>query len=148
MAYQIINNVTVSNTINERVLGISLQFNGPGIFQPIYLSDIQARENLKNLLLTTPGERIENIEFGCELMNVIFEPNTDNLKQTISDIISSAVSFWLPYIDITEINVKSILDDPTLLYVVEIYLTFQVTGTVEEQTLSIQLQENGVVNIG
>ena len=150
MAYQIIN----SNTVNiptagrDRVLGISLNFNGPGVFEPIYLSDTQALENLKNLLLTTPGERIENVTFGCNLMNVIFEPNTDDLKENISEIISGAVSFWLPYISLTGIDIKTIIDDPTLENIVEISITFQVTGTIDEQTLSIQLTENGVVNIG
>lgn len=149
MAYQIINNnETVTNTKNERALGISLNFNNPGIFQPVYLSDVQARENLKNLLLTTPGERVNNIEFGCALMNKLFEPNTENFKQEITDTIIDAVSFWLPYIDITKIDIKSIIDDPSLEYAIEVYITFEVTGTIEEQTISIQLQENGVVNIG
>lgn len=150
MAYQIINSnsVNVPTAGRDRVLGISLNFNGPGIFEPIYLSDTQALENLKNLLLTTPGERIENTTFGCDLMNVIFEPNTENIKGTISEIISGAVSFWLPYIDLTGLDIKSIIDDPTLENVVEISISFQVTGTIDEQTLSIQLTENGVVNIG
>jgi phage baseplate assembly protein W len=150
MAYQIINSniVNVPTAGRDRVLGISLNFNGPGIFEPIYLSDTQAVENLKNLLLTTPGERIENITFGCDLMNVIFEPNTENIKGNISEIISGAVSFWLPYIDLTGLDIKSIIDDPTLENVVEISISFQVTGTINEQTLSIQLTENGVVNIG
>lgn len=148
MAYQIINNNTNSIIPNERVLGIGLNFNGPGVFEPIYLSDIQARENLKNLLLTTPGERIENVLFGCDLMSKIFDPNTETFKVDVSDIISSAISYWLPYIELTNIDIKTIIDDPSLEYTVEISISFQVTGTIEEQTISIQLQENGVVNIG
>ncbi len=150
MAYQIINsnNVNVPTAGRDRVLGISLNFNNPGVFEPIYLSDTQALENLKNLLLTTPGERVENVIFGCDLMNVIFEPNTENIKDTISEIISGAVSYWLPYISLTELDIKSIIDDPTLENVIEISISFQVTGTIDEQTLSIQLTENGVVNIG
>lgn len=150
MAYQIINSniVNVPTAGRDRVLGISLNFNNPGVFEPIYLSDTQALENLKNLLLTTPGERIENVIFGCDLMNVIFEPNTENIKDTISEIISGAVSYWLPYIGLTELDIKSIIDDPTLENVIEISISFQVNGTIDEQTLSIQLTENGVVNIG
>ena len=81
-------------------------------------------------------------------MNKLFEPNTENFKQEITDTIIDAVSFWLPYIDITKIDIKSIIDDPSLQYAIEVYITFEVTGTIEEQTISIQLQENGVVNIG
>ena len=66
----------------------------------------------------------------------------------VSDIISSAISYWLPYIELTNIDIKTIIDDPSLEYTVEISISFQVTGTIEEQTISIQLQENGVVNIG
>ena len=147
MSYVAINN-SGTNPIfkNEQVLGIGLSFNSAGVFSPIYLSYKQAKENLKNLLLTMRGERIENIEFGCDLMQIIFEPTTDDLKVEIEEIIINAVSQWLPEIDITDIEIKTILDDPNLINVIEISISFSIQGAPEEQ-LNIEISNIGVVQI-
>lgn len=147
MPFNVLNNTIPANSsLNEPVLGIGLSFNNPGIFNTNYLTYIQAKENLKNLLLTTPGERIENVEFGCNLMNVIFEPNTETLKVDIEDIITDAVSVWLPYINITDLDIQSIIDDPSLNHVVEITISFNVQSS-EALTLSINLSENGTLTV-
>jgi len=147
MAYTILNTSQVSNAVNDRVLGVSLNFNTPGVFERVYTSDIQAKENLKNLLLTTPGERIENVTFGCALMNIIFEQSTDKTKGRIETVITDAVSYWLPYIAFEEIDIITSVDDPSVEHLISIKLVFSVTGTIETQTLSIQISEEGVVNI-
>jgi phage baseplate assembly protein W len=67
----------------------------------------QANSNLKNLLLTIPGERVGiNIDFGSHLHHLLFEPMTDDLSNKIEETISEAVNRWTPYIDLKEINVK------------------------------------------
>lgn len=147
MPFNVLNNTTPANSsLNEPVLGIGLSFNNLGIFNTNYLTYIQAKENLKNLLLTTPGERVENVEFGCNLMNVIFEPNTETLKVDIEDIITDAVNVWLPYINITDLDIQSIIDDPSLTHVVEITISFNVQSS-EALTLSINLSENGTLTV-
>jgi phage baseplate assembly protein W len=148
MAYTILNTSQVSNAVNDRVLGVSLNFNTPGVFERVYTSDIQAKENLKNLLLTTPGERIENVTFGCALMNIIFEQSTDKTKERIETVITDVVSYWLPYIAFEEIDIITAVDDPSVEHLISIKLVFSVTSTIETQTLSIQISEEGVVNIG
>ena len=60
----------------------------------------QAQHNLRNLLLTYPGERAGNPEFGCRLREVCFEPSTENLPSKIQSIIVEAVNQFLPYINI------------------------------------------------
>jgi phage baseplate assembly protein W len=148
MAYTILNTSQVSNAVNDRVLGVSLNFNTPGVFERVYTSDIQAKENLKNLLLTTPGERIENVTFGCALMKIIFEQSTEQIKGQIETVITDAVSYWLPYMAFEEISIITALDDPSAQHLISIKLVFSITGTIRTQTLSIQISEEGVVNIG
>jgi phage baseplate assembly protein W len=148
MAYTILNTSQTSKITTDKVLGVSLNFNVPGVFERVYTSDKQALENLKNLLLTTPGERIENVTFGCALMNIIFEQSTDQTKGQLENIISDAVSYWLPYIDIDEIDIVTAADNPDSNHLISIKIVFFVTGTIETQTLSIQISEEGVVNIG
>jgi len=63
----------------------------------------QSRHNLRNLLLTYPGERPRNELFGSRLREVCFEPIDDKLPQKISETITQAVNRFLPYITIIDI---------------------------------------------
>ena len=46
----------------------------------------QSRHNLRNLLLTYPGERVANLEFGCRLREVCFEPHDENLSTKFENL--------------------------------------------------------------
>ena len=63
----------------------------------------QAQHNLKNLLLTFPGERVGQPEFGSRLREFCFEQIDDELPERIEEEVKRAVSVWLPYINIIEI---------------------------------------------
>ena len=63
----------------------------------------QAKANMRNLLLTSLGERVMQPEFGSKLMDVIFNQGPD-VENEIDEAIREAVSNWLPYVLINEIN--------------------------------------------
>jgi len=63
----------------------------------------QAKANMRNLLLTSLGERVMQPEFGSTLMDVIFNQGPD-VENDIDEAIREAVSNWLPYVLINEIN--------------------------------------------
>ena len=65
----------------------------------------QSKANLQNLLLTTPGERIFQPEFGSQLKNIVFEQGED-IPNRIEEAIRSATDSFLSYINI--INVFTI----------------------------------------
>ena len=58
----------------------------------------QAKSNLRNLLLTTPGERVGQPDFGCNLIDVLFDQNIVEISNRVDEIIREAVSQQLPYI--------------------------------------------------
>ena len=60
-----------------------------------------------------------------------FIQNSDELKSSINDSITEAVNFWLPYIEITELNVETVL---------------AVANSKEEHgvTISMKVSVNGV----
>ena len=63
----------------------------------------QAKANMRNLLLTSKGERVMQPEFGSTLTDVLFNQGED-VETEIDEAIREAVSNWLPYVIINEIN--------------------------------------------
>ena len=59
----------------------------------------QSKANLQNLLLTTPGERIFQPEFGSQLKFIVFEQGPD-IPSRIEETIRSSVDKFLAYINI------------------------------------------------
>ena len=64
----------------------------------------QARSNLKNLLLTHVGERLNQPQFGSNLRALIFEQIDDELPTKIDTEVRRATNLWLPYIVISKVN--------------------------------------------
>jgi phage baseplate assembly protein W len=62
----------------------------------------QSKANLQNLLLTTPGERIFQPEFGSQLKSIVFEQGED-IPNRIEEAIRSAVDKFLEYINIENV---------------------------------------------
>ena len=91
---------------NYKILGIGINRSSDtnGIFATNYTTLNQAKDNLKNLILTKKGERLMNPEFGCDVWNVLFEQMDGNsIENRIESTINDAVSIWLPYLNINEI---------------------------------------------
>ncbi len=85
-------------------IGINKKSDSNGIFAVNYTTISQARENLKNLILTKKGERVMQPEFGCDIWELLFEPISEDVISTqIENSILSAVEIWLPYINIDKI---------------------------------------------
>ena len=146
MGYRVI----PTNDINltpDVAIGVKFPFDGNGIFTKTFTTEDQASTNIKSLLLTRKGERYEQPNFGTDLLNALFEPNTEGLKSFIEETITTAVSFWLPYIQISSIDIVTFEDDPLMIHQIKISLTFIVTKTNSEQTITIFASEDGIVRI-
>ena len=124
MSYKIVSINEVSQT-NEVGLGVSFSAN-TSLFAPIYTSNIQAKENLKTLLLTKIGERVMQPTYGTNLLTIIFEPNLSNLKPEIQTLIREPINYWLPYINIESIDIVTNEDDPTLIHDIQITISYSV----------------------
>jgi len=77
----------------------------------------ETKQNLKILMLTAPGERVFDINFGVGLRNYLFENKTPELDQNIRARIFSQVERYLSYVNINDVAVFSSPDIDNLLYV-------------------------------
>ena len=81
--------------------------NGPsGYYNVTDLCDL-TKQNFRNLLLTNQGERAMLYDFGVGLRSFLFELNTIATQEAIKTKILSQTNKYLPYIEITNIFVKT-----------------------------------------
>ena len=95
----------------------------------------QAKHNLKNLLLTHPGERVGQPEFGSRLREICFEPIDSNLPTRIEETVRKDISTWLPYINVQEVNTLNEEGDENKIFVQIKYSTTLNPTTLESITL-------------
>ncbi len=50
---------------------------------------------IRQVLLTTPGERADLPEFGCGLRQLLFAPNSDALQATTQVLVQRSLNQWL-----------------------------------------------------
>lgn len=79
------------------------------------------RQSLYLLLSTTPGERITNVKFGCDLNRVLFDPVNSGIDIIIKDMITHAILYYEPRISLRDIK---IVKDRQLEGVVEISIDY------------------------
>ena len=97
------------NDLNPDIrIGLELPFarSRTGLFGLTETTLEQAGHNIKNLLLTAKGERVMQPDFGSDLRALLFEQQDENLNINIKEAIQEAMSTWLPYIDISNVNIS------------------------------------------
>lgn len=97
------------------------------------------RDDLKSLLITNWGERMVHYDFGANLRAVIFEQGED-VKQKIEDSINFSIQKWMPFVNVTNMQIKDHRDDPGLGdYEVNVKLSFQIGSTQLEGSLETKV---------
>ena len=100
-------------------VGVSLPFNGPGVFNTNYTTKDQTKSNLVNLVLTEPGERAYKPFFGVGLNSLLFEQNIneEDLKERIQE--AAAQDERLSRITISNIVIDQDVNTNTVKVTVE-----------------------------
>jgi uncharacterized protein len=91
---------------------------------------------IRQILLTTPGERADLPEFGCGLRQLLFAPNSDALEATTKLIIQRSLDLWLS----DQIKVQTIGVGPSDDYsqiVVQIAYTLLETQSVQQTSVLV-----------
>ena len=90
----------------RRAIGFDLPIDGPAAFISNYQTRDAIKNNLVNYLLTNPGERPLNPEFGAGLRNFIFNAiNSDNFKFLKEDI-QNKVAAYFSNVNLNEVTVS------------------------------------------
>jgi phage baseplate assembly protein W len=71
-------------------------------------------ENITRILLTLPGERVANVEFGCKLKSFIFESATV-LQEDVDEEIKASITKWEPRVKVASVSAK--IKDENKVYI-------------------------------
>jgi phage baseplate assembly protein W len=114
-------------------IGVSLPFNGPGVFNSTYTTKDQIKSNLVNLLLTDTGERLMNPTFGCDLRKFLFEGITENNLSNLTISLANSIKTFVPEITVLNIEVVPNTDYNTIDLSVNYLLN--ISNTPDQVTL-------------
>lgn len=80
--------------------------------------DDHIRDMIEQVLFTSPGERVNRPTFGSGLMQLVFEPNSEELVTTTQYLVQGALQQWLgDLIEVNEVAVEA--NDSTLKVTVQ-----------------------------
>ena len=95
---------------DEIFIGIDLPFrksNGvDGWFASSKTTIESVKNNIKNLLTTKRGERMFQPNLGMNFEQYLFEQFNDEIRIGIENDIVDTFSFWLPFVDIRDIQIN------------------------------------------
>ncbi|HEY8694553.1 MAG TPA: GPW/gp25 family protein [Chloroflexota bacterium] len=57
--------------------------------------DAHVRDLIEQVLFTAPGERVNRPDFGCGLMQLVFQPNSVDLAAATEFLVQSSLQQWL-----------------------------------------------------
>ena len=81
--------------------------------------DKHIRDMIEQVLFTTPGERVNRPTFGSGLMQLVFEPNSNELAATVQFLVQGALQQWLG--DLIEVSNVDVQHPDSLLHVTVVY---------------------------
>tara|TARA_Y100000593_G_scaffold94470_1_gene193730 strand:+ start:625 stop:1065 length:441 start_codon:yes stop_codon:yes gene_type:complete len=120
-------------------LPIQLAVSGSdGYFSSTSTTIEAVKNNIKNLLKTTKGERLMQPTLGLNLKKYLFEQFTNDLKDTITNDILETFKFWLPFVNVTNIEIN--MDDSSMRNKMNININFNIVkdpNTLESVTIEI-----------
>lgn len=81
--------------------------------------DVHIRNLIEQVLFTNPGERVNRPDFGCGLLQLVFEPLSDELAATTKFLVQGSLIQWLS--ELIEVNDVQVEVVDSALYVTVIY---------------------------
>jgi phage baseplate assembly protein W len=114
------------------------QFDGKGRTRTTN-RDEYIRDLVRQVLFTSPGERVNRPEFGCGLLQLVFMPNSDALQAATQFQVQRALQRWLA--DVITVNDVSVATHEGELAVTVVYTRLDIAERHRDVlTVSLEVQ--------
>ncbi len=121
--------------LNKNVkIGVAFPLDENNVFNSTETLMDQAKSNLINLLMTSPGERINLPDFGVGIKQLLFEQNID--LGILRDKIVKQSNFYVPNIQVVDVRTALSENGHTL------FVSVSFRSLLDGQTEAIQLNFN------
>ena len=115
-------------------IGVAFPLDETNLFNGTQTFKEQVKHNLVNVLLTEPGERVNEPNFGVGLKNQLFENNINT--EELDELINQQINFYIPQIELIGTNV-TLSEDGHKLFIIITYRFL-----LDETSDAIQLNFN------
>ena len=106
------------------------------------LKDV-VKQNLKNLVLTSPGERVMIPDFGAGVRRLLFEPATPSTFSQLKQRISAQLTKFMPFVEVEELLLLTPDEDESLSpNSIRLVIRYNVGSINDSDTLIITQNQN------
>ncbi len=99
------------------------------------------RFHIKNIVLTNPGEKISDANFGVGIKKYLFENFTQNTNSDIRYQISSQINRYAPHVDLLSVDIVATED----YNVLKIRLSYYIPVINESDILSFSISNTTAI---
>lgn len=99
-----------------------------GIADPNDTTEI-LKASIQRIIMTMPGERVMVPNFGCNLRNLLFEPNDSVLAHEIEESLFFSLSRHEPRINLTSVEVVPYED----AHYLDVFIRYTLKNSTEEE---------------
>ena len=99
-------------------------------------NDNAIKQSIKNLILTTPGEKPFNPTVGCRVREMLFEPLDAFVADAIQDEIINTINQYEPRVELSDVSVQPFADANKIAVTVE----YRIVGIPLVETINFVLQ--------
>ncbi|NHZ80798.1 hypothetical protein F2P44_16175 [Massilia sp. CCM 8695] len=124
---------------NGRHLAFPFRIGGDGRTAAPLDDGAQVRDELLQLLLTSPGERLFLPEFGGGVRKLVFEPASEALRGVVKARITNGLSRWLGHrltVDMIDVT----WDDAAAT--LEVSVKYRPAGSADSRVVKFQRRSN------
>lgn len=116
---------------------LPLSFGDEPNYQNIATINELVQQNLKNLCLTVPGERLMDSNFGVGMKTFLFEQNLSVTHANIAAKIDEQVGIYMPFVEIDNIRV---VPDDVNESLVHVQVEYFIVPTSEQDILNLTVR--------
>jgi phage baseplate assembly protein W len=98
--------------------------------------EANVRESIRIILLTNQRERLRLPEFGGNLAQFLFEPNTVTTRHQIQERIKRALAQWEPRVDVESVTVEP---DPADVQAAIATIQYRLVATQARERVSVSV---------
>jgi phage baseplate assembly protein W len=96
------------------------------------------QQMVRQLLLTTPGERVNLPQFGCGLRTLVFGPSSEALEATVKLRVIQGLSQWLNgVVTVGDVLVASGPEAALEPGAIQVTVTYALVETLTDQTVTV-----------